>query len=144
MAVAAGAITGLAGGVVVTVGWVVEQATFEDKYLDGVDDLISFTGAPILIGPTIGASLAVIDTDAMWRVTGGGAAGMLVGTALGIGVGHLIRGGNRARWAGGAMGAALGLVAGAATMLIVERDTLLKTDDASARGIPIGFRVPLP
>jgi hypothetical protein len=137
----AGAATGLVGGVVVTLGWVVEQATFENRYLHSLEDLVSYTGTPVVVGPAIGVSLALIDEELMWRVTGGGAVGFLAGTALGATLGQLIEGNQRGRWAGGTMGAAAGLLAGAATMLILERDTLLGEDDPLDRGVPVGVRL---
>lgn len=103
---AAGAGGGAAAGIVVTMGWLVQRATFEERYLHSAGDLIGAAGAPLLVGPALGVALALGDADRFRAAGIGAGAGTLFGAALGAGLGELLAGDRTSRWAGGVMGAA--------------------------------------
>lgn len=140
LAILAGAAGGAVSGTIVTLGWVVERATIEQKYLHEVEDIISVVGTPLLVFPAVGVGLALLDPGLLEEVGIGAATGTVGGAALGIGLGHVFAGGETGRWAGGLMGAAAGLLAGA---VIAGVDGALERRgdpaDPSAAAIPLAL-----
>lgn len=138
--VMAGAAGGAVSGAIVTLGWVVERANIEQKYLHEVEDIVGLIGTPLIVFPAAGVTLALIDRDLLTAVGTGAGIGTLSGAALGIGLGHVLAGGQTGRWAGGIMGAAAGLIAGAVYYGIdglSEADSA--TPSASAARVPVGI-----
>lgn len=138
-AVLAGAAGGVVSGAIVTIGWVVERATIEQKYLHEVEDIVSVVGTPLLVFPAAGMGLALLDRGLLKEVGAGAAMGTVGGAALGIGLGHIFAGGETGRWAGGLMGAAAGLLAGA-VIAGVDGVRDLRSDPAAAStaSVPVG------
>jgi hypothetical protein len=140
----AGAAGGMAAGAIVTVGWVVEQATFEEQFLHSPQDLISLTGSPLVLAPAAGFALGLADADLLRTVGVGAGTGLLAGVALGAGLGYSLGGDAQGAWAGGAMGAAVGVLAGITIAVIVDAGS--GDDDPAAsvarrtpRGVPVGL-----
>lgn len=138
LAAAAGGAGGLLAGVVVTVGWVVEQATFEEKYIHSVRDLVGSTGAPLVLGPIAGAGLAFVDRDVQSAAGIGAGIGLLSGAAVGVAAGHLLAGESVDRWAGGLMGAGAGVLVGAVAGAITGLDD---DDSDPGAGVPVGLTI---
>lgn len=137
-AVLAGAAGGAVSGAIVTLGWVVERANIEQKYLHEVEDLVGFIGTPLIVFPAAGATLGLLDRDLLLTVGTGAGIGTVSGAALGMGLGHVFAGGQTGRWAGALMGAAAGLIAGA-VIAGVDGASELGADPAGASSA----RVPL-
>ena len=143
----AGAAGGMAAGAVVTMGWVVEQATFEEQFLHSAQDLISPLGSPLVMAPAAGFALGLADPDLLATVGAGAGAGLLAGAALGTGLGYTLAGDAQGAWSGGAMGAAVGLLAGVAIAALADGDDGIADPEAGpgstarrmGRGVPLGL-----
>ena len=110
---AAGGVGGLIAGTIVTTGTVVLEARL-GRYIYGLDDLVSLRPElfPIFIGPVAGAVLGARSPSALRRAGIGGVVGLAGGAAVGAGVGTLLGTTSEARWAGGIIGGAAGMLAG--------------------------------
>lgn len=137
LAAAAGGAGGLLAGVVVTVGWVVQQATFEEKYVHSVRDLVSPIGAPLVVAPIAGAGLGFVDQDLLRSAGIGAGIGLVSGAGAGVAAGHLLGGESVDRWAGGLMGAGVGVVLGAAAGALVADDG--DDPEGPGAGVPLGL-----
>lgn len=137
-AVLAGAAGGAVSGAIVTIGWVVERATIEQRYLHEVEDILGVVGTPLLLFPAAGAGLALLDRGVLRDVGAGAALGTVSGAAIGIGLGHVFAGGQTGRWSGALMGAAGGLIAGVVISTVDGVLDLRSRGEASA-AVPIGM-----
>lgn len=138
-AVLVGAAGGAVSGAIVTIGWVVERATIEQRYLHEVEDIVSVVGTPLLLFPAAGAGLALLDPELMEEVGIGAAIGTVAGVGLGIGLGHVFAGGETGRWAGALMGAAAGLVTGAVIAAVDGTLDRRSAAPASSAAIPLAL-----
>lgn len=109
----AGLVGGALAGVVITLGMVVARARIGRVFLHEMAEVVGWTGSGLVLAPVAGVWLAL----AWPRALGSTAAGAGVGLALGLGLGVVMGAAGSAdpawAWAGGTMGAAVGLVAGA-------------------------------
>jgi MFS family permease len=139
--VVAGAAGGVAAGVVVTMGWLVARATFEEQYLHDASELVGLAGAPLLLGPAAGIGLALWDEDRLRGAGIGAGAGTLLGATVGVGLGELLAGDQTARWAGGVMGAAAGLLVGAVIGGLHDPDDEEAGPGTQTARIPVGISI---
>lgn len=109
---AIGVAVGVAGGSVVTLGIVVARARWQHVYLDSVDDLIHWQSAPMIIAPAIGLVFGLAGEDALIGSIVGSTTGMVAGAGVGAGLGWLLSNEQEWPWAGGVIGAALGMTVG--------------------------------
>jgi hypothetical protein len=105
-----GLLAGLAGGLVVVLGLVVARARIEGAYFHDADELLSWVGLPLLLGPIAGAWIGAAHPPHE-SILPGSAVGLALGAALGAALGT-IGDDPTAVWAGMVMGAASGVVLG--------------------------------
>lgn len=141
---AIGAGLGVAGGTAVTIAAVVARARFQSEYLDSAHDLIHWQSTPLIVGPIAGVIFGLAGDEALRGSLYGSLGGMLTGAAVGAGLGYLLSEEQEWPWAGGVIGAGLGLAAGG----IVYGVRGWSEDPAPSIDFPdfvrIGVTVPLP
>jgi hypothetical protein len=109
---AIGGATGVAGGAAVTLATVVARARFQREYLESVDDLIHWQSAPMIAAPTAGVLFGLAGEDALKGSIVGSSTGLVIGGAVGAGLGWVFSKDPEGPWAGGVIGAGVGLAAG--------------------------------
>lgn len=107
-----GGAAGVAGGAGVTLATVVARARFQREYLESVDDLIHWQSAPMIAAPAAGVLFGLAGEDALKGSIVGSSAGLVVGGAVGAGLGWVFSKDPEGPWAGGVIGAGVGLAAG--------------------------------
>ncbi|MEX2584527.1 MAG: glycine zipper 2TM domain-containing protein, partial [Gemmatimonadota bacterium] len=107
-----GAGVGVAGGAVITLSAIVYRARFQREYIDSVDDLIHWQTLPMILAPAAGVTFGLAGQDALMGSIVGSTSGMLVGAASGAGLGLLLSSEPEWPWAGGVIGAGLGMSLG--------------------------------
>jgi hypothetical protein len=112
----AGLLGGALAGVVVTLGIVVARVRIEGAYFADADELVSWIGAPLVLGPLVGAWIGAAHPPGRSTMTWC-AFGLVVGIAGGGVLGALSD--NPAdSWAGRVIGGALGLLLGVSVALL--------------------------
>ena len=106
---AVGGALGVAGGAAVTLAAVVARARFQREYLGSPDDLIHWQSAPMILAPAVGVMFGLAGEDALRASIVGSTAGFVVGAGIGAGLGWMLGRDAEAPWAGGVIGAGLGL-----------------------------------
>ncbi|HEX6694413.1 MAG TPA: hypothetical protein VF035_06960 [Longimicrobiales bacterium] len=106
-----GGVAGAASGGYIAISVIVAESR-TGKYLHSYQDALGWRSAPVLIGGTGGAIIGLTDPDRLWRTMLYGGAGTLAGVGVGVLAGQLIWEGPEAKWAGGAIGAGLGMAIG--------------------------------
>lgn len=141
---AIGGAVGAAGGAVITVSIVVARARFQQVYLDGIEDLFHWQSAPMLITPAVGVAFGLAGRDPLVASIIGSTGGMVLGAAVGAGIGWMTGAYAESPWAGGVIGAGAGMTVGGLTLGI--RSWLKHQDDedgGSSQPIRIGITLPL-
>jgi hypothetical protein len=108
---AVGAIGGIGAGGYVTLAVVVLRAQY-GHYLHDAEDLLGWNSVPVLLGAGVGTAVGVWDSDRMVTGFAYGTGGALVGGTIGYLVGPMIWKRPEGKWAGGAIGAGVGMAAG--------------------------------
>jgi len=110
----AGAVGGLVAGVIVTTGTVVLEARM-GRYIYSLDEMVAIRPEviPVIAGPVIGALLGVKSPAALERAGVGAALGLAGGIVIGAVAGSVVWPTPEGRWAGGIIGGATGMLAGA-------------------------------
>jgi hypothetical protein len=106
-----GLIGGAVGGLILTIGIVVARARLEGAYFHDSDELLSWVGLPLVLGPVLGAWIGAAHPPGR-SIVPGSAIGLTTGVALGGVLGGAIGDDPSGKWAGIAMGGALGLLLG--------------------------------
>jgi hypothetical protein len=111
---AAGAVGGFFAGTFVTTGVVVLEARL-GRYIYGLDELVAVRPEvlPIVIFPVVGAVVGATSPHTLRRAGFGALVGTAGGAVIGTGLGQLIWSTSEGRWAGGIIGGATGMLAGA-------------------------------
>lgn len=107
-----GTAVGIAGGVVITMSVVVARARFQEIYIDSAEDLIHWQSAPMLITPAVGLLFGIAGSEPLKGSVIGSTSGLLIGSAIGAGVGLIASTSAEGPWAGGVIGAGIGMTAG--------------------------------
>lgn len=107
-----GAGIGIAGGAVVTISTIVARARFQHEYIDSVEDLIHWQSIPMIGAPAAGVIFGLAGKDSLTGSIIGSTVGMAAGAALGTGLGWLVSRNPESPWAGGVIGAGVGLTFG--------------------------------
>lgn len=140
---AIGTAVGVAGGAAITLSVVVARARLQGVYLDSADDLISWQSAPMILTPAVGLAFGLAGEEALEGSVIGSTSGMLAGAAIGAGIGWAMSADQEAPWAGGVIGAGLGMTIGG---LSLGLRNYLKHRSESEDGdmTPARFEVRLP
>lgn len=125
---ALGALAGVAGGGYVTVTVIVAEAR-AGRYVHDIDDILGWRSAPVLLGAALGAGLGFYSPDRLQGAVVYGAGGLALGALAGLGIGSLIWEPPEGRWAGAAIGAGIGLVIGNAIGVFRPLNLFTEDDD---------------
>jgi hypothetical protein len=138
-----GGAAGLAAGGYVAIGIVTAQAR-RGRYLYDSEDALGWHATPILVGPSIGFLIGLLDENRLRRTVIGGGAGAVVGTGVGWLAGLHFWAPPEGKWAGAVIGGAAGLLAGSlAGALWPESDRDGgASGGAGSRTVPIRIVVP--
>jgi hypothetical protein len=138
---AGGVVLGAAGGGYITVSIIVLESRF-GRYVHDIDDVLNWRSAPVVVGAVTGLTLGAYSPRHLESAVLYGAAGMLAGGVVGWGAGSLIWAPPEGRWAGAAIGAGFGLIAGNLYGVLnpVRGPDRPRTPDA---GLPVVIRIPL-
>jgi len=104
-----GGVAGVAGGGYVALSLVVAQAR-AGTYIHDFKDMFGWRSAPVIAGGLLGTGLGIYSPDRLRRAIIWGYGGVVVGGAVGLGVGLLVWPPPEGKWAGAAIGAGAGLV----------------------------------
>lgn len=108
-----GGVGGLVAGTTVTLGLIVANARMERDFIHGPGDIISLQGIPIVAGLAGGIWFGAAEPDRLDEASAWTGAGMTIGAGLGALIGEAVtRDDPSGKWAGGVMGAAVGVLAG--------------------------------
>lgn len=139
-----GTAVGVAGGAVITMSVIVARARFQGEYLDAAEDLIHWQSLPMILTPAVGLAFGLAGKEALKGSVIGSTSGMVVGAALGAGVGWLSSSDLEAPWAGGAIGAGVGMTAGGLYLGIREWLKARNEDAALEARDPVRLEIRLP
>jgi hypothetical protein len=136
-----GAVAGTLSGGYITLSIVVARAQLGD-YVHDANDLFDWKGLPVIIGATTGTALGIWDPDRLMTGFVYGSAGTLAGGSAGFIIGTLISDRREARWAGGAIGAGLGMAIGSSWGVFAPNRKMnpFRKDETV---IPLTIRIPL-
>lgn len=140
---AIGTGAGVVGGVGVTMAIVVARARFQREYLDSADDLVHWQSIPTIAAPAVGLVFGIAGEDALRGSIRGSLTGLAAGAGTGALLGWVLSDEQEWPWAGGVIGAGLGLTVGG---LVGGLRAWSRDDDASL-GYPeflrFGLSVPV-
>ena len=103
---------GVVAGAALTLSLVVARAQLQEQYLDSAHDLIHWQTTPMIAGPATGVFFGLQGEEVLTSSVIGSLYGFVAGTAIGSGVGWLASAQPESPWAGGVIGAGLGLSLG--------------------------------
>ena len=139
-----GGAAGLAAGGYVAIGIVTAQAR-RGRYLYSTEDALGWHATPILVGPSVGFLIGLFDEGRLRRTIIGGAAGGVIGTAVGWLAGMAAWSPPEGKWAGGVIGGAAGLLAGSLVGAVWPAADAEGEAPAAASpplALPLGVRIP--
>jgi hypothetical protein len=138
-----GVASGTLSGGYITLSIVVARAQM-GHYLHSMSDIMSWNALPVLIGGSVGGALGVWDPDRLMTGAVYGSAGAVVGGATGFVVGRVVSKRPEAQWAGGAIGAGLGMAIGSSWGVFFPNPKMNFFDRGSSRTVvPVTIRIPL-
>lgn len=139
-----GASLGVAGGAVVTFSAIVWRARFQREYLESAEDLVHWTSLPMVVTPAVGVVFGLAGRPALVGSFVGSVAGMVAGSVAGAGVGWIVSRTPESPWAGGVIGAGIGLSLGGIAGGLREwsRDENAELDFPEV--LRLSVRVPVP
>lgn len=109
---AVGGGLGVLAGVAVTAPVVVARAQWQNRYLHEPGDLIHWQSAPMILAPAAGVAFGLAGEDAHRGSSVGSFSGVVVGSAVGAGLGWLLSDEPEWTWAGGTIGGGFGMAIG--------------------------------
>lgn len=113
---AIGGAVGVAGGAMITMSVVVARARWQGEYLESIDDLIHWQSAPMILTPAVGVMFGLAGKEPLIASVIGSTSGLVVGSAVGAGLGWLLSTSAESPWAGGVIGAGAGMTLGGLTL----------------------------
>ncbi|MGQ0562029.1 MAG: glycine zipper 2TM domain-containing protein [Gemmatimonadota bacterium] len=136
-----GAIAGTLSGGYISLSIVVARAQ-AGHYLHEAQDLMDWKGLPVLIGASTGTALGIWDPDRLMTGFVYGSAGTLAGGTLGFIIGQQVSDRPEGKWAGGAIGAGLGMAIGSTLGVFVPNEKMNPFRKATTV-VPLTIRIPL-
>jgi hypothetical protein len=138
-----GGAAGLAAGGYVAIGIVTAQARL-GRFLYSSEDALGWHATPIIIGPSVGFLIGLLDQERLRRTIIGGGAAAVVGTGVGWLAGRHFWAPPEGKWAGAVIGGAAGLLAGSITGALwpEANDGEGGSGAAGPRAVPIRIVVP--
>jgi hypothetical protein len=136
-----GGVAGIAGGGYIALATVVLESRF-GRYIHDEKDFFGWHSVPVLAGATIGTAVGLWDPDRLYRTVLFGAAGFGAGIGLGVAAGDLFGETPEARWAGGAIGAGIGLIIGNTLGIVLPSDAGPAQVNTQEVRVPVVVRIP--
>ena len=136
LAGAAGGAAGVAAGGYLSLAVAVAEAR-AGRYLTSMEEFLGWRSAPVLIGGATGAAVGLFDPPRLQRTVIYGAGGTAAGLAIGLVLGPVFWDGPEARWAGGAIGAGVGMVIGTNYGLFFSKEKDDDRDESQGAVLPI-------
>ena len=136
-----GAVAGTLSGAYITLSIVVARAQI-GQYVHEPQDLFNWEGWPVVIGASTGTALGIWDPDRLMTGFVYGSVGTLAGGTAGFIIGATISDRPEGRWAGGAIGAGLGMAAGS-TLGVLAPNRRMNPFRKDRTVVPITIRIPL-
>jgi hypothetical protein len=134
---ALGGVAGAGSGGYIAISVIVAESR-AGKYMHSMKDALGWRSAPVLIGGVTGVVVGATSPDRLLRTMLYGSIGTLAGTGLGVVAGKLAWEGPEAKWAGGAIGAGIGMAIGSSLGLFLPQDK-----DEGEPGTAAALRIPL-
>ena len=113
-----GGAAGAASGGYIAISVIVAESR-AGEYMHSYADALGWRSAPVLIGGLTGTALGLYDPDRLWRTMLYGTVGTVGGLGAGVALGQVLWDGPEAKWAGGAIGAGLGMAIGSSLGLLL-------------------------
>ncbi len=139
-----GGVAGAGSGGYIAISVIVAESR-AGKFVDSIDDVLGWRSAPVLIGGVTGVVVGATAPDRLLRTVVYGSVGTLAGTGIGAVAGKLMWDGPEAKWAGGAIGAGIGMAIGSSLGLFLpmKNNDEDGTPDAAANAvrIPVSFTI---
>ena len=136
---ALGGVAGTLSGGYITLSIVVARAQL-GHYLPEPQDLLDWKGLPVLIGGGTGAALGMWAPDRLGTGIVYGSAATLAGGSLGFIIGSAVSERPEGKWAGGAIGAGLGMAIGTSLGVFLPNKNLDPTGKRNTV-IPIMYQI---
>jgi hypothetical protein len=145
----AGGVAGAGSGGYIAIAVIVAESR-GGKYLHSYHDALGWRSAPVLIGGATGVFLGATAPDRLWRTVLYGGVGTVAGTGAGIVAGKLVWDGPEAKWAGGAIGAGVGMAIGSSLGVFLPMHKKTDSTEPVAQsvrtrirenGIPVSFTI---
>ncbi|NIP80093.1 MAG: hypothetical protein GWM90_13080, partial [Gemmatimonadetes bacterium] len=109
---AGGGVVGLVAGTGATLGVVVGRARFDEHFMESTRDLVGLPGAPMPVGVAAGGLAGWLGSAPLVGAGAGALVGGAAGVAVGVLAGAAMSDEPEDRWAGGVVGAGIGLWCG--------------------------------
>jgi hypothetical protein len=138
-----GGVAGAGSGGYIAISVIVAESRM-GKYMHSWKDALGWRSSPVLIGGVTGAVVGATSPDRLLRTVGYGSIGTLAGTGIGVVVGKMVWEGPEAKWAGGAIGAGIGMAIGSSLGLFLpmgKDDETSPGDQPAAARIPVSFTI---
>jgi hypothetical protein len=135
-----GAGAGTAAGGYLSLSIIVARAQ-RGHYLHDFGDIFGWTSAPVLVGAATGTALGVWSPPRLWTSVIFGTGGAVVGIPVGMFVGTALSERPEAKWAGGAIGAGVGMTLGFLFGVLSPQEKLVPKPLREAAAVPIGFSI---
>ncbi|HEX6558027.1 MAG TPA: hypothetical protein VF021_01150 [Longimicrobiales bacterium] len=137
---ALGGMSGTLSGGYITLSIVVARAQM-GHYLHEPHDILDWKSFPVLIGGSTGAALGMWAPDRLGTGFVYGSAATIAGGTAGFVIGWAVSNRPEGKWAGGAIGAGLGMAIGTSYGVLFPRKSLDPTGGSSKTVIPIGYTI---
>ena len=135
-----GAGAGTAAGGYLSLSIIVARAQ-RGHYLHDFGEIFGWTSAPVLIGAATGTGLGIASPPRLWTSVIFGTGGALLGIPIGMIAGTALSERPEAKWAGGAIGAGVGMTLGFVFGVLSPQEKLVPKPLREAAVVPIGFTI---
>jgi hypothetical protein len=137
---AVGAVAGTAAGGYLALSLVVARAQ-RGHYLHDFGDIYGLTSVPVLVGAGTGTTLGILSPPRLWTSVVFGTGGAVLGIPIGMFMGTALSDRPEAKWAGGAIGAGVGMTLGFLFGVLTPQERLVPKPLRQASAVPIGFSI---
>jgi hypothetical protein len=139
-----GGVAGAGSGGYIGIAVIVAESR-AGRYMHSFKDELGLHSLPVLIGGGTGIFLGATAPDRLYRTILYGSFGTLAGTGAGVVVGKLVWKGPEAKWAGGAIGAGVGMAIGSTLGVFLplhkKKSSTQTGTQANVREYPLTFTI---
>ncbi len=137
---ALGGLAGTLSGGYISLSIVVTRAQF-GHYLHEPKEIIGWNSLPVMIGAPVGAALGMWAPDRLGTGFAYGSAATLAGGSAGFLIGWAVSKRPEGKWAGGAIGAGLGMAIGSSLGVFFPNRRFDPTGGSNKTVVPITYTV---